>query len=303
VYSGRSESLVGGMVEDFETASGLEVDVRWGESGELAATLLEEGAATDADVFLAQDPGALGAVETMLSPLADELVAGVPAAVRPAAGAWVPLTGRARVIVYNTEAVEEGGLPEGLDDLVDPAWSGRVGWAPTNASFQAMVTAMRALWGDERTTSWLTGMLANDVSEYDGNAPIVAAVGSGEIDVGLVNHYYLYRFLAEEGPDFPVRNHFLQDGGPGSLVLMSGAGILATADNRDGAEQFIRYMLSDAVQERFVADTNEYPVVTGVASPPDLPALVDLGGPSIEVEELADVAGTVALMRTAGALP
>jgi iron(III) transport system substrate-binding protein len=303
VYSGRSESLVGPMIEAFEEESGIGVDVRWGDTGEIAATLLEEGASTPADVFLSQDPGGLGAVEGLLGPIGDTLLRRVPAGLRPASGLWVPLTGRARVIVYNTANVDASALPSSLEDLTGAAWKARVGWAPTNASFQAMVTAMRELWGEARTRDWLAGMIANGVHVYEGNAPIVAAVGAGEIDAGLVNHYYLYRFLAEEGQDFPARNHFLRDGGPGSLVLLSGAGILAGARHRAAAEEFVAYMLSDEVQRRFVAETHEYPVVEAVTPPADLPAIDELDSPQIDVGALAGLRDTVALLRDVGALP
>ncbi len=303
VYSGRSQSLVGGMIDAFEIATGLEVAVRWGESGELAATLLEEGSSTAADVFLAQDPGALGAVESMFAPLPDSILGRVPDDLRPTDSLWVPITGRARVVVYNTDTVPEASLPAGIDGFTDPVWKGRVGWAPTNASFQAMVTSMRVLWGEDRTRSWLTGMLDNDVVVYDSNAPIVAAVGTGEIGIGLVNHYYLYRFVKEEGAGFKARNHFMHDRGPGSLVLVSGAGILKNAAHRDAAERFVSYMLSAATQKRFADETHEYPVAVDVAAPADLPPLADLNGPEIAVADLADLVGTVALLRDVGALP
>lgn len=303
VYSGRSESLIGGMIDSFESETGIDVAVRWGESGELAATLLEEGSSTAADVFLAQDPGALGAVESMFAPLPDVITGRVPANIRPDSALWAPITGRARAVVYNTENVLEPSLPAGLEGFTDPTWKGRVGWAPTNASFQAMVTAMRVLWGDDRARDWLLAMLANDVAVYDGNGPIVAAVGAGEIDVGLVNHYYLYRFLKEEGEGFKARNHYMRDGGPGSMVLVSGAGILKGAAHPEAAAQFVSYLLADTTQERFVAETHEYPAAIGVAASSDLPPMAELDSPDLAVADLADLAGTVDLLRNTGALP
>ena len=303
IYSGRSESLIGPFIESFEAETGIDVDVRWGGTAELAVTLLEEGARTPADVFLAQEPAALAAVDPMLSALPTEMLNRVPKTMRSAAGSWVGLTGRARTIVYNTDNVTEADLPPDVAGLTAPEWRGRVGWAPSNASFQAMVTAMRSQWGQDKTREWLQGMMANDVKTFDSNAPIVAAVGSGEIDAGLVNHYYLYRFLAEEGADFPARNHLEQGSGPGALLLVSAAGILDTAANRDEAEEFIAYLLSEPVQERFVAESSEYALIDGVGAPEGLPPIGDLQAASMAPEDLADLEGTLSLLREVGALP
>jgi iron(III) transport system substrate-binding protein len=146
-------------------------------------------------------------------------------------------------------------------------------------------------------------MIANDVKTFDSNAPIVAAVGSGEIDVGLVNHYYLYRFLAEEGANFPARNHFEKGSGPGALVLVSAAGIVESAANREAAEEFIAYLLSQDVQSRFVRESSEYAVVEGIDPPAGLPPLDDLARGSMAPEDLADLEGTLDMLRDVGALP
>lgn len=228
IYSGRSESLVGPIISQFEAASGIKVAVRWASTSEIAATLLEEGQRSPADLFFAQDPGGLGAVKSLLSTLPDALLNKVPEGFRDPQGQWVGISGRARVIVYNTDHLTAQELPADIWGFTDLAWKGRLGWAPTNASFQTMVTAMRAAWGKAKTQQWLEGVQGNTPVAYDNNTAIVAAVGAGEIDAGFVNHYYLYRFLQEEGDDFPARNYFLSDGGPGSLVMVSGAGILET---------------------------------------------------------------------------
>lgn len=303
IYSGRSESLVGPIIEAFEAQTGVDVAVRWGATAELAATILEEGANTPADVFYAQDPGGLGAVAEMFVPLDESLLGTVDARFRDPDGRWVGVTGRARVIVYNTAAVQESDLPADLWGFTDAAWSGRLGWAPTNASFQAMVTAMRVIWGEEQTADWLRGILANEPEVFSGNTPIVAAVGAGEIDVGFVNHYYLYRFLAEEGEGFPARNYFLPDGGPGSLVMVSGAGILEESENKAVAAEFLRFLLSQDTQALFVHETFEYPVVAGVAAPEGLTPLSNLNATEIQLTDLADLQGTLELLREVGVLP
>lgn len=303
IYSGRKESLIGPLIERFQEQSGIAVEMRWGDTAPLAATLLEEGEASRADVFFAQDPGGLGAVETLLAPLPESLLTLAPSAFRDPAGRWVGVSGRSRVLVYNRDTVKPADLPADLEDLTLPAWKGRVGWAPTNASFQAMVTAMRKLQGEDETRRWLEGMLANEPVAYESNAPVVAAVGAGEVEIGLVNHYYLHRFLVEEGPDFPARNHFMQGGGPGSLVLVSGAGVLARSTRKAQAEAFIAFLLSEASQ-RFLADESwEYPVVASVPGPEDLPSLAELKSPALPLADLADMEGTLTLLRETGVLP
>jgi iron(III) transport system substrate-binding protein len=303
VYSGRSESLVGPLIERFERETGVEVEVRWGETAELAATLLEEGPNSPADVFFAQDPGGLGAVTGLLAPLPPDLLERVGPRFRDPDGRWVGISGRARVVVYNTDSLAPQELPDDIWDFTDQRWQGRLGWAPTNASFQTMVTAMRITWGQEKTRQWLEGILANNPIVYDKNTPIVAAVGAGEIEIGFVNHYYLLRFLAEEGESFPARNYFLPGGGPGSLVMVAGAGVLSTSSQNDAAGQFLEYLLSPQAQRYFATETFEYPVLEGVEQPAGLVPLAELDAPQIDLSNLADLKGTVDLLRETGALP
>lgn len=299
VYSGRSESLVQPIIDQFETATGIDVSVRYGSTPELTGVLLEEGANSPADVFYAQDPGGLGAVQAagLLQPLPESVLSLAPERFRAGDGTWVGVSGRARVVVYNTEAIADPAtqLPADIYDFVDPQWNGRLGWAPSNASFQAMVTAMRQAWGEEKTRAWLEGVQANNPMIFEGNTPIVEAVGAGEIDAGFVNHYYLYRFLAEQGESFAARNYFLPGGGPGSLIMVSGAGILNSAENVDNARRFIEFLLSVPGQQYFAAQTFEYPVLQeGVNLPASLPPMSDLeaGAIDISLADLADLQGT-----------
>jgi iron(III) transport system substrate-binding protein len=303
VYSGRSESLVGPIIEQFGEISGIEVKVKYGSTAELAATLREEGDNTPADVFFAQDPGGLGAVKEMLSPLPQDITSLVPEWARADGSEWVGISGRARVVVYNTNNVLPADLPAELKDLTDPKWKGRIGWAPSNGSFQTMVTAMRSAWGEDMTRQFLNDLKANDPKEFPKNTPIVAATAAGEIDVGLVNHYYLHRFIQEDGEDFAARNHFMKGDGPGSLVMVAGAGILKQSDNRENAEKFLRFMESTVAQQYFASQTFEYPLVEGINTHRLLPPISELNGPDIDVADLADLAGTQSLLRDLGIIP
>ena len=303
IYSGRSESLVDPIIQQFKEATGIDVQVKYAGTGALAATLLEEGGNSPADVFYAQDPGGLAAVAEMMTLLPSDIIGMTPEWARSVDGRWVGITGRARVVVYGTDEVTEADLPDDLWGFTEPGWEGRVGWAPTNGSFQAMVTALRVGWGEERTEEWLRAMLDNDVQVYPKNTPQVAAAAAGEIDAGLVNHYYLYRFIAEEGEDFAARNAHLRGAGPGAIVLVSGAGILKSAENAENAEAFIRFLLSKVGQQYFAGNTFEYPMVEGVRPSVLLTPLDEIRQPEITLADLADLAGTQALLQKVGALP
>ena len=247
VYSGRSQSLIDPLLGSFSEQTGIDVRVKYAGSAAIAATILEEGDNTPADVVFLQDPGSLGALSAagVLRRLPDGLLAQVDGRFRSRSDEWVGTSGRARAVVYNTSAVDpDRDLPGSVMDFTAPSWKGRVGWAPQNGSFQAFVTAMRTSLGESETRRWLEGMQSNDARAYSNNTSIVAAVGRGEVDVGLVNHYYLARFLEEEGPGFGARNHFLRGGDPGALVLVAGAGILKASGNDEAAERFIEYLLS-----------------------------------------------------------
>lgn len=305
VYSARSESLVGPLLEQLEADTGITVNVRYGNTSELAATLLEEGENSPADVFFAQDPGGLGAVSSagLLAGLPAELLERVDSRFADPAGKWVGVSGRARVVVYNTDMLTEEDLPDDLQGFTDPAWKGLIGFPPTNASFQTMVTAMRQAWGEEATREWLTAIMANEPIFYESNTPTVAAVAAGEVQVGFVNHYYLYRFLAEEGEGFAARNYFLPGGGPGSLVMTAGVGILASSQNQEAALMFVEYLLSEPAQTYFASETFEYPLVSGVAPSAALIPLNELDAFQIDLANLADMKGTVELLQEVGMLP
>ena len=281
--------------------SGMAVRVNWPRPCWRRATN------SPADLFFAQDPGGLGAISAagMLAPLPETLLDQVPDRFAAPGMDWVGISGRARVVVYNTERVSAADLPADLWGFTGPEWRGRLGWAPTNGSFQAMITAMRSVWGEERTAEWLIDIQANEPIIYENNTSIVAAVGSGEIDAGFVNHYYLFRFLAEEGEGFAARNYFLPSGGPGSLIMVSGAGILRTAAHPASAERFIGFLLSQEAQQYFANETFEYPVVDGVAISPLLPPLEELDAAAVNITlaDLVDLEGTVRLLNETGILP
>jgi iron(III) transport system substrate-binding protein len=304
IYSGRSEALVGPIIEKFETESGVDVQVNYAGTSELAATILEEGDASPADVFFSQDGGALGALaaEGRLGVLPDDILGRVDDRFRSPDGEWVGVSGRARVVAYDSRVLSEADLPDSILDFSDPAWKGRIGWAPTNASLQTFVTALRVLEGEDAARAWLEGIQANEPRVYEGNAQALEGVAAGEVEVAFINHYYLLEAIAERGEDIPVKNYFLPGGDPGSLVNVAGAGILTTAKNPDAAAAFIAFLLSDESQAYFADVTYEYPLVEGVPADERLTPLAEIESPDVDLSDLSDLQGTLELMQEAGVL-
>jgi iron(III) transport system substrate-binding protein len=290
VYSGRSQDLIEPLIERFEAETGLDVSVRYDDSAVMALQIVEEGDAGP-DVFISQSPGAMGYLdaEGRLLALDAAAIDAVGERFRAPDGHWVGLSGRVRVLVYNTNAVAADELPASVFDLTDPTYEGRVGLAPNNASFIDFVSALRELEGDDVATELLEGLAANGARAYKDNNAVLAAVARGEIDFGLVNHYYNEQAKADD-PEQPTENHLFADNDPGSLILMTTAGVLTTGDDhRDAAEQLIEFLLSEESQRYFAEETLEYPLVAGVpAAIDDLPALDEIVAPPVDLAALGE---------------
>ncbi len=304
IYSGREQELVEPLYAAFTKDTGIELDVRWGASSELAATLREEGDASPADVFYAQDAGSMAILEPQLAQLPSDDLALVPTRFEDPAGKWVGVTGRIRVLTYNTDRVDEIQLPGSVLELAEPNWTlGEIGVAPTNASFVGFVSAMRATIGDAKTISFLQG-LATHAKTFLKNSQIVDAIASGEVDTGLVNHYYLYEKRASD-PTAPIANHFFDPTDTGSFINVSAVGILATTTKSEQAERFVHWLLTDG-QVFFAndAEEREYPLNTsqaGLERSQELPALADHPGPDVALATLGtQIETTVAMIRDAG---
>lgn len=303
VYSGRNEELIGPAIEIAEEMTGVTAEVRYGGTAELAATIAEEGENTPASLFIAQDAGALGqlAQEGLLAELPEELLSRVDERFRSPDGFWVGVSGRARVLVYNTEMVTEDELPDSVTDLTGDAWTGMVGWAPENGSFQAFITAFRTLEGDDAAREWVEAMIANEAQVYESNGAIVRAVAAGEVSVGLVNHYYKFEIEAEEG-DLPIENHYFDGGDPGSLVNVAGVGVLANGPDQEAALAIVDAFLTPEIQAYFAEMTFEYPLIEGVETAEGLVPLSEVESPDIDLSDLDDLQGTLELLAEAGAL-
>ncbi len=297
IYSGRDEELVKPLIEMFEQESGIQVEVRYAGSAELAAQLLEEGANSPADVFFSQDAGALGAVAQagLLNKLPQELMDLVPSTYSSQEGLWVGVSGRARVFNYNPNKVMK--LPNSVFDLADQSWKGRIAIAPTNASFQSFVTAMRVVEGDEKTLAWLDAMKQNAVI-FEKNSAILEAVESGQVDAGLINHYYWYALAKERGEgQMNSRIAQFQSDDVGNLINAAGVGIV---NDSDAARKFVEFLLSQNGQSFFAEETREYPLVAGVETADNLTPLSQIPAPKIDLSNLSGLERTLELIRQAG---
>ena len=302
IYTGRTESLVAPLLEEFAQENDVAIDVRYGDTNDLALLIGTEGDRSPADVYWGQSPGATAylAERDLLAPLPDELQTKVEPTFEDDQGRWVGVSGRQRVLVYNEEMVDEADLPGSVLDLTAPEYRGKVGLAPSNGSFQDFVTAMRQLEGEAAAKAWLEGMAANDSPTYANNNAIVEAVGRGEIPFGLVNHYYNHRFL-EEDPGLPSRNHQFDDGDIGGLVIPSSASVLAGSGRQEDAQRFIAFLLEKEAQEYFAEETFEYPLADGVQAAEGVPPLSSLRPPpGGQPDELGDIATTGKLIAEAG---
>ncbi|MGE0217524.1 iron ABC transporter substrate-binding protein [Mycolicibacterium sp.] len=303
VYSGRSEELVAPLIEQFTADTGIAVETRYAGSGELAAQLVTEGDKSPADVFLSQDAGALGAVAKagLLAPVDAETLAAVPEQFSAADGTWVGVSGRARVIVYNPTLVPNP--PDTIDGLLAPEWKGKIGFAPSNASWQSFVTGLRVVRGEDGAEQWLRGFKAQDPVAFENNVAVRDAVDSGQIPLGLVNHYYLYELIHSKGADAVVaENKFMAPGDPGGLVNVAGVGVLKSAPNPEGAQRFAAYLVGESAQKYFAEETAEYPLVAGVAPSAEMPPLSDLQPPAVDLSQLDDIETTQQLLVETGLL-
>ncbi|MEM9419804.1 MAG: iron ABC transporter substrate-binding protein [Planctomycetota bacterium] len=305
VYSGRSKSFMDHLFNAFEKDTGIKVNRVYDKTAAVALKLKTEGDRSPADVVLAQDAGALGALSDagLLAPLPDALIAQVNPDYVSEEGDWVATSLRGRTLAYSSARVDEKDLPASVYDLTDPKYKDRVGFAPANASFQAFITAMRVTEGEAKTKQWLLDMIANGVKSFPKNTAIIQGIAAGEIDFGLPNHYYLIRFKTSDSK-FPVEQTSFAQGDIGNMVNVAGAGVLKSSKNAEAAQKLVEYLLSYKGQSYFAGQIFEYPVVDGVIAHRqhgDVDAKLD-NAPDVDLDAISDLPGTLELLREVGLL-
>jgi iron(III) transport system substrate-binding protein len=304
VYSAQHESLVRAMLEGFTAETGIELEFRDANDSELANQIVQEGDASPADVFLTENSPSIDVVDKagLLAPLGEATLGQVGEPYRPASGNWVGFAARSTVLAYNAADVAEAELPASILDLAAPEWQGRVGIAAGGADFQAIVSAVLAIEGEDATREWLTGLERN-AEVYASNTAVMKAVDESEIDVGVMYHYYWYRDQAEGGlVGDDAELHYFRNQDPGAFLSVSGAGVLASSDQKEDAQRLVQYLTSAVAQER-LADSSalEYAVGNGVASAEALPPLESLQAPDVDPGDL-DAPLVTELMQDVGLL-
>jgi iron(III) transport system substrate-binding protein len=306
IYSSRSQSLVHPILDEYARASGTDVQVRYDTTASILATVMEEGQNSPADVLYLGESTGLAAMSErgMLAELPRALSDKVDARFRSSKGEWVGTSGRAKVVVYNTRTIDPSrDLPASIMDFTRPEWKGRIGWSPTHGEWQLTVTAIRVLLGEAAARQWVEGIKANQPRVYPNLISTVQAAADGEIDVGFVNHYYVPRLIAERGEGFGARNHFLRNGDAGALVDVAAAGILKTTKHSEAARDFVDFLLGPAAQQYFAQQTYEYPLSAGVQPLGALPPMAEINPPHVDPDKLADLQGTLKLLREAQVIP
>ncbi|OBB74175.1 iron ABC transporter substrate-binding protein [Mycobacterium sp. 852014-52144_SCH5372336] len=304
IYNAQHESLTKEWIDAFTKETGIKVTYRQGGDTELGNQLVAEGKASPADVFLTENSPAMAAVERagLFADLAPETLDQVPPQYRPPTGKWTGVAARSTVFVYNTSRLQPDQLPKSLLDLQQPEWKGRWGAPPTKADFQAIVSALLQLEGEPATAQWLAAMKAN-AKLYSDNIATLKAVNAGEVDGGVIYHYYWFRDQAKTKElSGNTALHYFKNEDPGAFVSLSGGGVLASTDRMDQAQQFIRFVTGKAGQEVLEKGTSfEYPVASGVPANPALPPLDTLQAPNVDPSSL-DAQKVTDLMTKAGLL-
>lgn len=289
VYNAQHASLTKAWAEAFTRETGIKVTLRNGGDTELGNQIVQEGAASPADVFLTENSPAMSLVDSagLFAPLDEATLAQVPANFRPAHGRWVGIAARSTVFVYNKVRLPKAQLPVSMMDLAGPSWKGRWAASPAGADFQAIVGAMLVLKGEAATAAWLKGMKEN-VVPYKGNGVVLKAVNAGQIDGGVIYHYYRIGDQAKTGENSNNTDvHYFRNQDPGAFVSLSGGGVIASSKHQPEAQAFVRWVSGKGGQEILkTGDSYEYAVGVGAASNKRLVPLADLQAPKVEPSSL-----------------
>lgn len=304
VYNAQHETLTKAWVDGFSRETGIKVTLRNGDDSELGNQIVQEGAASPADVFLTENSPSMVLVDNarLFAPVAPVTLAQVDSAYRPAHGKWVGIAARSTVFVYNKDKLSSTALPKSLMDLASPEWKGHWAASPAGADFQAIVSAVLALKGEAATLEWLKAMKAN-ATIYRGNSAVLKAVNAGQIESGVIYHYYSFGDQAKTGENSKNTSlHYFRHQDPGAFVSISGGGVLASSKHKEQAQAFLKWITSKQGQEILkTGNSFEYAVGENAQSNPKLVPLKELGAPVVDASKL-DSKKAVELMTQAGLL-
>jgi iron(III) transport system substrate-binding protein len=285
VYNAQHESLAKEWVKGFTKETGIKVTVRNGGDSDFSNQIVAEGASSPADVFLTENSPAMTLVEAagLFAPVDADTLAQVPPEFQPSSGKWVGVAARSTVFAYNKTKLTADQLPKSMLDLADPSWKGRWAASPSGADFQAIVSALLELKGETATADWLKAMKAN-FTAYKGNGTVIKAVNAGEIDGGVIYHYYYFGDQAKTGENSGnVELHYFKNQDPGAFVSISGGGVLASSKHQKEAQAFLKWVTGKGGQEVLKSGTSfEYAVGKDAQSNPKLVPLTDLQAPKVD---------------------
>jgi iron(III) transport system substrate-binding protein len=306
VYTSRAQGLVHPLLDRYAAETGTDLQVRYDTTASVLATVSEEGQNSPADVLFLGESSGLAALskEGKLVALPSSTVEKVDKRFHSPKNEWIGVSGRSKVVVHNTKTVDPArDLPPSIMDFTAPKWMRRIGWSPTHGEWQLSVTAIRLVHGEAAARQWVEGIKANQPRVYPSLSATVQAAADGEIDVGFVNHYYVPRFMAQHGSGWGSRNYFLKGGDAGALIDVAGVAVLKSSKNQEAAKRFVDYVLAKEAQGFFAHETFEYPLSAGVQPAGELPSLASLNPPNLDPDQLADLQGTLTLLRSTGVLP
>lgn len=304
LYNGQHPQTTAALVATFERQTGIQVKVRNGDEDDLANQIVQEGSASPADVYYAENTPALQFLQNknLLASVRAMTLAAVPARFNSPEGDWVGVSARVSGVVYNTSLLRQNQLPSSILDLARPEWKGKVGIAPSETDLQPVVAAVARAKGDAATVSWLKGLKANAGGHtYPDNENLVAAVNSGQAAIGLVDHYYWYR-LQHDAPPSQIHSAFgfFTAGDPGYVLDVSGAAVLRSSSNQAAAQRFLAFLVSKDGQEIIArSQSYEYPLGSGVTTAHDLTPLRQLQPAPLSVADLGDGQHAIALLQQA----
>jgi iron(III) transport system substrate-binding protein len=306
VYSGRAERLIKPLLDAFQAKTGIRVDLLSSGTTEIVNRLQAEGARTPADLLITNDAGSLERARELglLRPLvAPEITAVIPSQFRAPDNSWIGLSGRFWAVVYNTTLVKPADL-RSLLDLADPHWKDRIAIPNAGSEYlQAGVSVLKAVYGDDRTRQFLEGLKTNAGTQvYGKSSQIVEAVAKGQVALGVVNHYYVFRHLASQpGAPIAVLMPDQHNGGMGAIINVAGIGLIAHTKQPDLARRLVDYLVSEEGQKLFADLNKEYPLHPRVAADPSLPPFKTMRIAPVPLARLAELREpAMALIEQAG---
>ncbi|PXW26440.1 iron ABC transporter substrate-binding protein [Paraburkholderia caballeronis] len=302
LYNGQHKQTGLALVDAFEKATGIKVEIRQGSSNQLANQIIAEGSRSPADVFYAEESTPLAALSEhgLLAPLDASTLNQIPKEYTNKAGDWVGVTARTRVVAFNPALIEEKDLPQSVLDFQKPEWQGKIAIVPTSGAFQEQIVAIEHTSGRDTAQAWLTGLKRN-AKIYNNNVAALNAVDRGEVAIALINNYYWYGLAKEDGENnIKAKLHYFGHGDPGALITVSGVGVLKSSPHQALAQKFVAFMVSEAGQKAAVAAVAEYPLRPHIRSPFALKPFDQIDPPKVTPADLGSAHDALVLEREAG---